>query len=67
MIRTRLLHLSVTDVEEKLIAADKADWWIEKPLDHLRLRVIVELKTARKDYSDAELIDLYAINYGIDI
>lgn len=56
MLRTRMEHLNIVGVEEKRIAADSADFWVEKPLEQWRARVIIELKTARQNYGEAELI-----------
>lgn len=55
-LRTRLEHLGIVGVEERRIAADIADFWVEKPIKATSARVIVELKTARKNYDEADLI-----------
>lgn len=57
-IQSRLSNLNIVGVEEHLVRADRADFWVEKPNSSAQpFRVIVELKTAREDYGHRELIE----------
>jgi hypothetical protein len=56
-IRSRLSSLGIVGVEERLIRADRVDFWVEKPLkEGHSLRVAVELKVARKGYGHKRLV-----------
>src|SRR6185295_13228493 len=57
LVSLHLRNLAVSNIEERLIGAGKCDFMIELPRAHLQtLRVPIELKTARKDYTEKDLI-----------
>lgn len=57
-IEDRLSNLAIVGVEEKLIRADRADFWVEMPVRAGNaLRVAVELKVARKGYGRGRLVE----------
>jgi len=57
-IRARLSNLGIVNIEENWIGASRVDLWVEKPVpDGKSLRVMVELKTARKGYGRSKLIE----------
>ncbi|MCL5952225.1 MAG: hypothetical protein M1132_10980 [Chloroflexi bacterium] len=57
MLRAKLEHLRVMAIDERRIAANSADFWVEKTVGQANAQVVVEMKTAREGYAEAELID----------
>lgn len=56
-VQRRLAHIGVVGTEERFIRADRADFWVEKPIKEERsLQVGVELKVARKGYGYKRLV-----------
>ena len=57
-VKQKLLNLGIANIEEKFIGANKCDFWAVFPRrDTAAYQVAVELKVARAEYRETDLVD----------